>query len=221
MKLQKIHTNVVQCKKCPELISYCQTVAQTKVKRHITENYWGKPVPGFGDDKAELLIIGLAPAAHGANRTGRMFTGDSSGDWLFKALHQTGFANQTTSNFVGDGLILQNCFISSTIHCAPPQNKPVAAQIKNCSHHLKQYLHHFKHHHKAVVVLGGIAFKNYCKLLTVKNLSFGHHKVYPLETGKILISSYHPSKYNTQTGRLVWKDWLKVFETASSIIHSA
>jgi len=144
MRLQKIHTGVIQCKQCPELISYCESVAQNKVKRHQTENYWGKPVSGFGDNKAQLLIIGLAPAAHGANRTGRMFTGDSSGDWLFKALHQTGFANQPESNYLNDGLQLKNCFVTSTIHCAPPQNKPTVQQISNCKKHLNQYLQYFK-----------------------------------------------------------------------------
>ncbi len=217
MQLQKINTGVIQCKKCPELISYCENVAKNKVKRHQTETYWGKPVPGFGDPKAKLLIIGLAPAAHGANRTGRMFTGDSSGDWLFKALHQTGFANQPTSNSLNDGLQLNNCFVTSTIHCAPPQNKPTNQQISNCTHHLLQYLHFFNKH-KVVITLGGISFKNYCRSFELKKLAFGHHKIYALQNGKTLISSYHPSKYNTQTRRLLWKDWLKVFESAALLI---
>lgn len=217
MKLQTIHSNVVQCKKCPELIGYCKTVAKNKVKRHQAEAYWGKPVPGFGDIKAELLIIGLAPAAHGANRTGRMFTGDSSGDWLFKALYQTGFANQPTSNFLNDGLHLKNCFVTSTIHCAPPQNKPTRQQISNCNYHLQQYLHYFENH-KVIIALGGISFKNYCRSFGLKKFTFGHHKIYGLQNAKSLISSYHPSKYNTQTRRLLWKDWLMVFESAASLI---
>lgn len=220
MKLQKINTGVIKCKQCTELISYCKSVAQNKIKRHQTEHYWGKPVPGFGDEKAELLIIGLAPAAHGANRTGRMFTGDSSGDWLFKALHETGFANQPNSTFLNDGLQLKNCFVTSSIHCAPPQNKPTVQQISNCKTHLLQYLQCFKKH-TIVIVLGGIAFKNYCRIFGLKNIAFGHHKIYPLPNGKTLISSYHPSKYNTQTKRLLWDDWLSVFKTAASLLNSS
>jgi len=217
MAIQKINNDIIQCEKCPELIEYCRNIALTKVKRYQAENYWGKPVPGFGDERAKVLIIGLAPAAHGANRIGRMFTGDSSGDWLFKALYQTGFANQPESSSLQDGLQLNECYISSTIHYAPPKNKPTTKQIQNCSTHLKEYLQHFEQL-KVIITLGGIAFKNFCKVYHLKGLSFGHFQIYNLEQDITLISSYHPSKYNTQTRRLVWEDWIKVFERAALIL---
>jgi len=165
----------------------------------------------LGDINAQLLIIGLAPAAHGANRTGRMFTGDSSGDWLFKALYETGFANQENSDNINDGLKLKNCFITSTIHCAPPKNKPTATQINKCSEHLQNYFMQLSKL-KVVLTLGGVAFKNYCKLYDIKNTIFGHNKTYHFKNKPILVSSYHPSKYNTQTKRLLWNDWLAVFD---------
>jgi len=211
------HQQIINCTKCSELINYCKTVAQNKTKRFNDDTYWGKPVPALGDINANLLIIGLAPAAHGANRTGRMFTGDSSGDWLFKALFETGFANQPNSDNKNDGLQLKNCFITSTIHCAPKKNKPTAAQILNCSKHLQNYINQLTKL-KVVLTLGGISFKNYCKIYNIKNVKFGHNKTYHLKNKPVLMSSYHPSKYNTQTKRLVWKDWLAVFEHVKELL---
>lgn len=214
----RIHQNVINCTNCVELNTYCKAIAQKKTKRFINDTYWGKPVPAFGNITANLLIIGLAPAAHGANRTGRMFTGDNSGDWLFKALYETGFANQANSNNVNDGLELYNCFIASIIHCAPPKNKPTTTQINNCSVYLVDYINQLSNL-KVVLTLGGIAFKNYCKLYDIKSVKFGHNKVHQIKNKPTLISSYHPSKYNTQTKRLVWEDWLSVFKGIKQLVN--
>lgn len=180
-------------------------------------DYWGKPVPGFGDPNAEVHIVGLAPAAHGANRTGRMFTGDSSGDWLYRALHETGFANQSASTGKDDGLQLKNIFISAVCRCAPPENKPLPAEIENCSVFLEKEMAALQNVH-VILCLGHLAFSRYCKLHALKGLAFSHGKKHRLNNGKILISSYHPSRQNTNTGKLKWQDWLKVFEDARSIV---
>jgi len=198
-------------------MSYLKEVDQVKVKRYREESYWSKPVPGFGDINASVVIIGLAPGAHGANRTGRMFTGDKSGDWLFKALHETGFANRPTSDHIKDGLILDDAFIASTAHCAPPKNKLTSLEIKNCSSHLVSYMNLLKNK-KIVITLGGVAFTNYIKIFNHKGLKFGHLNEYELEDGLTLISSYHPSQYNTSTGRLKWPDWLNVFLRAKELV---
>ena len=217
--LDKLNDRVVQCTRCPRLIPYIDRVAKEKVKRFRDQSYWGKPVPGFGDYKAEFLIIGLAPAAHGANRTGRMFTGDSSGDWLFKALHLAGFASQPESQSKNDGLKLKNCFITSLAHCAPPQNKPTTKEFKTCTqHHLKNYMHYFNDA-KVFLCLGGLAFQWYCKMNEIKGLKFEHHGVFDLGN-KTLISSYHPSRQNTNTGRLKWDDWLGVFLDISNRLRN-
>ena len=216
-ELTTINNDVIKCSKCPRLSQYTNQVANEKVKRYKDQEYWGKPVPGFGDPSAKLIIIGLAPAAHGANRTGRMFTGDSSGDWLYKALHQTVFANQPESKSMNDGLMLTNAFINAVIRCAPPQNKPSVQEIKNCRSFLIREFEYFKSA-KVYITLGRIAFDNFCKIHDLKKLQFGHNQLYHLSNKKYLISSYHPSRQNTQTGKLKWHEWISIFKKAKKII---
>ncbi len=183
----------------------------------MDHDYWGKPVPGFGDPMASVLIVGLAPAAHGANRTGRMFTGDSSGDWLFRALYETGFATQAESTSRSDGLELKDAYIVSIARCAPPQNKPTTEEIKICSTFLTRELEYFENA-KAIICLGGLAFNQFCRLQNLKGLKFGHGLTYELPDGRKLIASYHPSRQNTNTGKLIWVDWLSIFQMARKLI---
>lgn len=162
--------------------------------------YWGKPVPNFGDPDAERLIVGLAPAAHGANRTGRMFTGDRSGDWLYRALHKAGVANQLTSDHAGDGLELRGVLITAVVHCAPPDNKPLPSESANCSGFLRETLS--LKPWKSILCLGSIAWTHTLRALGEKNQPFGHGRVHLLQTGIKLVGSYHPSQQNTFTGKL-------------------
>lgn len=217
MNFLLLNQQIINCTRCPRLASYIRHVAQVKVKRHRNETYWGRPVPGIGDQKAEVLVLGLAPAAHGATRTGRMFTGDASGDWLMRALHQTGFSNQPESINLTDGLTLYNIFISSSLRCAPPENQPLKSEILNCRTYFmneEELLRGIK----VVITLGKIAFDNYCQMHRLK-LKFGHLNCYRIGENKTLISSFHPSKQNTQTGKLLWMDWLKVFQTAHDLLN--
>ncbi len=211
-----LEEDIINCHKCKRLINHCKSVSTEKVKRYQNDIYWARPVPGFGDQNAELIIIGLAPGMHGANRTGRMFTGDSSGDWLFKAMYETGFANQSNSDHSNDGLHLVNAFICSTAHCAPPQNKLKSEEINNCSSFLTAYLD-LLNRKKVIICLGGVAHKNYCKIFKIKNFPFAHLNIFD-HANVQLIASYHPSKYNTQTKRLKWDAWLEVFHLARKII---
>lgn len=192
-------------------------VAKTKVKRHRTEKYWGRPVSGFGDVNAQMLIVGLAPAAHGANRTGRMFTGDSSGDWLTRALFENSFASQPDSTHKNDGLVLHNTYITAAVRCAPPENKPTREEFDNCFAYLENELE-ILHNTKVIICLGRIAHLTVCKLLGIK-MQFAHGKSFETEKFRI-ICSYHPSRQNTQTGRLSWNQWNMIFQTAQSYLSS-
>src|SRR5262245_35719684 len=199
---------IADCRRCPRLVEYREAVALEKVKRFRSWEYWGRPVPSLGTVGAQLLIIGLAPAAHGGNRTGRIFTGDRSGDWLYRALYNFGFANQPTSTHRDDGLRLFYCYITAVIHCCPPDNKPLPAEVANCRPYLLEELQHLKQT-RVVVALGSIAFKGYLnarRQLGWKNPSplpkFGHGLAATLPDGITVISSYHPSQQNTQTGKL-------------------
>lgn len=212
-----LNNEIVHCIKCPRLASYIREVAATKVKRHREEEYWGRPVPGMGDENARVLVLGLAPAAHGATRTGRIFTGDSSGDWLVRALFETGFSNQPTSIHKDDGLEFYDIFITSSLRCAPPANKPLKSEILNCREYFLRE-NQLLTGTKVVITLGRIAFDNYCQMFGLK-LKFGHLLQYKLSDGKVLISSFHPSKQNTQTGKLLWNDWLQVFVLAKKIVE--
>ena len=186
----------------------------------MDQDYWAKPVPTFGDPKAKLLVVGLAPAANGANRTGRIFTGDSSGDWLVRALFETGFANKPTSISNDDGLILKDAYLTAAARCAPPQNKPNPSEISNCSQYLISEIEILEKTSKVIVTLGKIAFDAYCSVCHVKDLKFGHNLIYPMHNNKSLIVSYHPSRRNTNTGILTWQMWINIFETARRIINN-
>ena len=214
--LVKLNEQIIKCKRCPRLASYIRQVAKQKVKRFNNQRYWGRPLPSFGDLKAELLLIGLAPASHGGNRTGRMFTGDSSGDWVARVLYEKGFATKPTSTHLGDGFSLINAYITAAVKCAPPQNKPLKGELDNCSSFLEEELTILKNV-RVIVCLGRIAFDSCCKLLHIKGAKFAHGK--SLEYGKLfIISTYHPSRQNTQTGRLKWNQWSAVFSKAKRII---
>jgi uracil-DNA glycosylase family 4 len=227
MKLEKLQRAVVQCKKCPRLIAYLKEVSLHKPKRYRDWDYWSKPLPSFGDPNARVLIVGLAPAAQGGNRTGRMFTGDRSGEWLFGALYKFGFANQPNSIRRDDDFALKGSYITATIRCAPPKNKPLPDEIENCRPYFLKELDLLKNI-EVIVPLGQIAFAQTLRSLRLKgydvpSLSFGHGKRYLISKKKdlrtlnselrtiCLITTYHPSQQNTQTGRLTRVMFHKIF----------
>ena len=206
--LNVLHTDVTTCTLCERLRTYCTDVAQTKRRAFADQTYWGKPVAGFGDPAASLWIIGLAPAAHGANRTGRVFTGDRSGDFLFAALHRTGYANQPHSLHRDDGLALTDCYISATARCAPPANKPLPTEVANCSRYLDREWTLLRNKRR-ILALGKIAWDASLALATRNGIppfqsrpDFGHGAVVELTPSLQLIGSYHVSQQNTFTGRL-------------------
>jgi uracil-DNA glycosylase family 4 len=207
-RLAELDERIVACRKCPRLVRYREEVARTKRRAYREWTYWGRPVPGFGDARAELMIIGLAPGAHGANRTGRMFTGDRSGEFLYGELYRAGFANQPTSTQREDGLALHNAYISAAARCAPPDNKPLPSELRNCEGFLEEELGLLRP--RAVLALGAIAFNAYLGLLVRRGeipgrtpYRFAHGAECELPNGlPRLFASYHPSQQNTQTGRL-------------------
>jgi uracil-DNA glycosylase family 4 len=205
--LKALEAELIQCRRCPRLVAWREEIAQTKRKAYRDETYWGRPVPGFGDPQARILIVGLAPGAHGSNRTGRMFTGDASGDFLFPALHRAEFANQPTAQHIGDGLTLQDVFITAICRCVPPKNRPYVREIKNCLPWMKSEMDRLPWL-QGFVSLGQIAFDGIQRLYKGMNtdlpkLEFGHNLLYRLGDGlPWLLSSYHPSQQNTLTGRL-------------------
>ncbi len=214
-KLRRLNAQVVRCRLCPRLSDYIRQVGQEKVKRFSEEKYWARPLPSWGDPDAKLLIVGLAPAAHGGNRTGRMFTGDSSGDWLAKAMHETGFASMATSRHREDGLALQGAYITAAVRCAPPDNKPLLSEIAACSQYLLAELQ-ILGKVEVVLALGKIGFDAYCRVSGLKGLSFSHGAQYEV-CGKTLLASYHPSRQNTNTGRLTWQMWIRIFRAAKAL----
>jgi uracil-DNA glycosylase len=207
-QLRILNEEIVACRKCPRLVRYREKVAREKRRAYREWAYWGKPLPGFGDAHAQLLILGLAPAAHGGNRTGRMFTGDRSGDFLYAALHKAGFANQATSVQRDDGLLLTNAYISATCRCAPPDNKPLPKEIENCRGYLEREIEILKP--KAVLALGKIAWDAYLEVLKQRGVipsralyKFAHGAEAEVFAGAPrLFGVYHPSQQNTQTGRV-------------------
>lgn len=213
-----INEEIINCTRCKRLVTYTRLVGKNKVRRFSNDIYWAKPVTGFGDTEAKVLIIGLAPGAHGANRTGRLFTGDHSGQWLMRALYETGFSNIPTSTSTDDGLILNNIFITSCIRCAPPSNKPLDSELANCSKYLIRELELLKKV-RVVITLGLISFRTYCRINHLRKLKFYHLADYTVKD-KHLIASYHPSRQNTNTYRLTWEMWLEVFKLTKSILSS-
>jgi uracil-DNA glycosylase len=219
--LSLVNQNIIKCSKCVRLSEYIKNVGTKKVKRFKNLNYWSKPVCGFGDLNANLIIIGLAPAAHGGNRTGRMFTGDSSGDWLMKALYNYAFCNHPFSNDTSDGLLLNNVYITSTVKCAPPKNKPLLVEISNCNEYLTMELKLLDKTSKIFLTLGKLAFDEFCKIHKIKGIKFKHGLIYQIgNSNKILIASYHPSRQNTNTGKLTWSMWTNIFRQISDILGS-
>ena len=220
------HT-IVRCTKCPRLVQWRERVADEKVSRFMEWRYWGKPVPSFGDPNARLLIVGLAPAAHGGNRTGRMFTGDRSGDWLFGTLHKYGFADRPASTSRADGLKLLDCYITASARCAPPQNKLLPAELRNCRGYLREEIRLLRNV-GVVVALGKVAFDTVIGSLRELQMTslpgrtgFKHGAEYKLNGHQTLIASYHPSQQNTFTGKLTRAMFGAVFRRARSIITPA
>jgi len=217
-QLEVLQEQIIACTRCARLVSYCRKVAKEKRRMYRQWEYWGKPVPSFGDPQAELLILGLAPAAHGANRTGRMFTGDRSGEFLYRGLYEAGFANQGTSVSRDDGLELRNCYITASLRCAPPKNKPLPIEARNCQPYLEAELR-LLNRVRAVLVLGKMAFDTYLRVVASQHrvfpsrsvFKFSHGASYSLPDGlPKLFCSYHPSQQNTQTGRLTEAMFKKV-----------
>ena len=217
-KLQWINHKVIDCTCCPRLSQYIKQIGQEKVRRFISEEYWARPLPSWGDPNARLLIVGLAPAAHGGNRTGRMFTGDGSGDWLARAMYESGFANMPTSRSKDDGLVIKDVYITAAIRCAPPDNKPLTIELMNCSQSLVSELQILKNI-KVILMLGKVGFDAYCRAAGLRKLRFSHGASYEMN-GKILLASYHPSRQNTNTGKLTWQMWFDIFKKARSILGS-
>ena len=213
--LQVLAAEVTACARCPRLRAHCIEIARVKRRVYRDQEYWGRPVPGFGDPQARLLILGLAPGAHGANRTGRMFTGDRSGEFLFRALHETGFASQAASVSRDDGLKLRDCYITASAHCAPPDNRPTPEEVRQCRPYLEREMA-LLGRMRVVVALGRLAFDQYLSLYPKSGGHFGHfaHGAEMGMGGRWLIASYHPSQQNTQTGRLTAEMLRSVFEQA-------
>ena len=222
--LLTLANQITACQRCPRLVSHRRRVARDKKRQFRDREYWGRPVPGFGDPAARLLVVGLAPAAHGANRTGRMFTGDSSGDWLYAALHRFGFASQPTSRARDDGLTLRDCWITAAARCAPPGNRPTARELANCRPYLAAERELLRRA-RVIVVLGRIAFDAWLRaagwwerLAPRERPRFTHGAETRLPDGSVLLCSYHPSRQNTNTGRLTRHMWLAVFRRARRLV---
>ena len=225
MTLSTIKRQVISCQRCPRLRAYCARVARQKRAAFRDESYWGKPVPGFGDRRARVLIIGLAPAAHGANRTGRVFTGDNSGDFLFRALDATGFSNQPSSMHLKDGLKLTDAYINAVVRCAPPEHKPTKREIQNCECFLEDELKALKNL-QVIVALGKIACDAYWRLMATRGVipkpkpRFAHGLVFDdtKGLGPTLVASYHPSQQNTNTGKLTAVMMTNIFQQVRTLL---
>jgi uracil-DNA glycosylase family 4 len=227
-QLQILEQSIVNCTACPRLVEHCLKIAQEKKRAYREWDYWGKPVPSFGDPQARLLIIGLAPGAHGSNRTGRVFTGDASGDLLYRVLHDTGFASQPHSRSIDDGLVLHDAYIAASVRCAPPDNKPTREEVARCRPYLERELDLLPRV-RVVVGLGKLAFDNYLDIVRDRGLirsragfAFAHNVVHQLGAGQpVLIGSYHPSQQNTSTGKLTEPMFREVFLRAQDLIQGA
>jgi uracil-DNA glycosylase len=228
VSLSKVHSDIVSCTKCARLRSYCMEIARVKRAAFRQDTYWGKPVPGFGDPNARVLILGLAPAAHGANRTGRVFTGDGgggSGDFLMTAMHRHGFASIPTSQSISDGLRLTDAFIAAAVRCAPPGNKPSPEEIHACQAHLEAEIAQLPNV-QVVVALGKLAFDTWWRVMTGKGVvvrprpQFAHGIVHNVKGSPVVIGSYHPSRQNTNTGKLTPQMMATIFQNAARIVRS-
>ena len=222
--LPALQAAVIACERCPRLRRHCLRVARDKVRRFRHETYWGRPVPGFGDPRARLLIVGLAPAAHGGNRTGRVFTGDDSGDWLYGALHRFGFASQSASVARDDGMRLTDLYVTAAARCAPPGNKPTRSELDRCRPYLQAEIALLSRV-RVVILLGRIGHEAWLRasgwwdrLPPAARPPFGHGRESRLPDGTVVIASYHPSRQNTQTGRLTRPMWDAVFSRARALL---
>jgi uracil-DNA glycosylase len=218
-----LNSEVVACTRCPRLVVYREQIAREKRRAYMEWEYWGKPVPGFGDPNARVVVLGLAPGAHGSNRTGRPFTGDASGNFMYPVLHETGFANQPSALNRDDGLILRDLYITAAARCAPPDNKPLPLELVNCAPYLERELNGLKNA-KVIVALGRIGFEAYLNYLKRRGLLdrksgylFQHGAAYKMPDGRTLLASYHPSNQNTQTGKLTRTMFVNIFKEAAKI----
>ena len=221
IKLDNLNKTIVKCKKCPRLVKFIKKVSTEKRKQNINEIYWGKPVPGFGNSESKLAIVGLAPAAHGGTRTGRAFTGDKSGDFLFKCLHEVGISNSPISKNLNDNLELKSTYITNILKCVPPQDKPLTNEILNCSHFFDEEILNLKKLN-VIVALGKVAFDNCTKLYKQKfnikkKFIFKHGKTELLPNGLIILSCYHPSPRNVNTKLLTNKMMVNLFKKAKKL----
>jgi len=219
--LAQLNREVIACARCPRLVEYREMIAREKRRAYRDHDYWGKPVPGFGDPNARVLVMGLAPGAHGSNRTGRPFTGDASGNFMYPVLYETGFASQPTAVSRDDGLTLRDLYITAAVRCAPPANKPLPQELANCAPFLDREIDGLRKL-KIVVALGKIGFDAYLNYLKRRGLlirrsdyAFAHGARYRLPDGKVLLASYHPSNQNTQTGKLTRPMFVKIFKQAA------
>ena len=223
IKFKKLNKTIIKCKKCPRLTNFIKKVSTEKRKQNLNEKYWGKPVVGFGDTKAKLMIIGLAPAAHGGTRTGRAFTGDKSGDFLFKSLHSVKISNQNFSINIRDGLKLKSTYITNILKCVPPGDKPMNNELTSCSNYFVKELDYSKNL-RVIVALGRVAFDNCLKIYKKKfkidrKIVFKHNKDYLLPDGRILIACYHPSPRNVNTKVITFSMINKLFLKAKKIAN--
>lgn len=219
MDLPELNAKLIECHLCPRLVEWREKVSHIKRRAYLDWDYWGKPVPGFGDPHARVFVVGLAPGAHGSNRTGRQFTGDASGGFLYPALYRAGFASQPISQARDDGLILTDLYTAPVCRCVPPDNKPTFQEIVNCQPYLEAELELIKP--KVIVALGRIAFDCILRVLSIGSNStpFGHNTVHEISGGMYVVCSYHPSRQNTQTGRLTVAMFDQVWETVHMIIE--
>ncbi len=218
MTLQELNEELINCRRCPRLVEWRERVAREKRRAYRDQVYWGKPVPGFGDPNARVFVVGLAPGAHGSNRTGRQFTGDGSGDFLYAALYRAGFASQPQSISLQDGLTLTDLYTAPVCRCAPPDNKPTPLEMMNCQSYLAGEIEIIQP--KIFVVLGRIAFERILRMFAIQDptIVFAHNAVYEIPGGRYLVCSYHPSRQNTQTGRLTVEMFDEVWKTVRNLM---
>jgi uracil-DNA glycosylase len=225
--LDALNARITACELCPRLRDHCRGIGLTRKREFANEEYWARPVPGFGDPNARLLIVGLAPGAHGSNRTGRPFTGDASGDWLYDALHRYGWANRPVSRSRADDLVLTDCYITAAARCAPPENRPTGEELDRCRPYLQEELRLLARV-RIVLALGRIGWESWlraagwwARLTPPERPNFGHGAEAVLPDGRVLVASFHPSRQNTNTGRLTRPMWNGVFERVRTMVPSA